>query len=111
MVPLRTDPIDACFEALERAIERDPELSRELAEGRDEFFRGRAAIQDPGEKALADRRLLEWFLLERERSGAAEARVAALLDRCARTTGESAPEVARALAESHASVFEVSEVD
>ncbi len=111
MVPLRTDPIDACFEALEREIERDPALSRELAESRGEFFRSaNGAEEDPGVAALAERRLLEWFLLEKERSGAAEARVAGLIERCARATANG-EEITRALTDSHASVFEVSSVE
>jgi hypothetical protein len=111
MVPLRTDPIDACFDTLEREIERDPALSRELESSRKEFLRPwNGAEGNPAEAALAERRLLEWFLLEKERSTAAEARVAALIERCVERT-ENPDEVARALMDSHASVFEVSGVD
>src|SRR5262245_58440008 len=99
MVPLRTDPIDACFDALARAIQRDPGLSRELAEGRDRFLGHGRPKDDPAEEALAERRLLEWFVLEKERAGADEARVAIVLDRAAATVGERGPEVVRALAE------------
>ena len=111
MVPLRTDPIDACFEALQKEIARDPAVTRELEESRKEFLRPPSgADEDPGEAALAERRLLEWFLLEKERSGAAETRVAALVERCAKRT-PGAGDVSRALADSHASVFEVSAID
>ena len=109
MVPLRSDPIDACFEALQREIERDPELSRELAASRKEFLHPPNGADDRAEAALAERRLLEWFLLEKERPGPAESRIAALVDRCARRTANG-EDVSRALADSHASVFEVTAV-
>ena len=111
MVQSRTDPIDACFDALERAVERDPALSRGLEASREEFTGGNGAPADPAEAALAKRRLLEWFLLEKEHSGADEAQIAALIDRCAGSRGKRTEDVARALAGSHASVFEVAEVE
>jgi hypothetical protein len=110
--PIPSDPIEACFLALERAVERDPALSRELAASRDVFLPGlEGEAEGSREATLARRRMLEWFLLEKVRTAPEEARVTALLDRCAASTAGDAATVSRALAGSHASVFEVTGVD
>ncbi len=115
MAPLDFRSIDGCFEALAAAIGRDAVLARQLQASRHEFFPGGAdptrARERPGEQALATRRHMEWFLLEKEKPGPQEARIAALIERCARPSGVAAGEVARSLAASHASVFEVTRVE
>jgi hypothetical protein len=103
--------IDHAFDALSALVRDDPELSAELEESRAQFFRrgrprGERRLQD-----LADRRHLEWFLLERESRCLQAVPIEALLERAsARSAGLTLAD-GRPLTHSHCSVFEVTDVD
>ena len=108
------DPIDACLSGLRAAVERDVVLAKELRQSWSEFSPGAeppAGAARGSEEELAARRHLEWFLLEKERSGPEEARIEALIDKSARAAGGSAEEIRKSLSGSRASVFEVKRVE
>src|SRR5262245_50396327 len=58
---LSWDSIERGFEALLGLLEADPRVAREFEQSRAEFFEDATAARGPG----AERRHLEWFLLER----------------------------------------------
>lgn len=53
------------FEALERGLRADPELTSELQDSQSEFFYGRFSAAAVDRDPAARRRHLEWFLFER----------------------------------------------
>jgi hypothetical protein len=103
--------IDRALDALSELVRDDPELSVELEESRAEFFRHGRPRGDRRVQDLADRRHLEWFLLERESRCLQAVPIEALLERgSARSAGLTLAD-GRPLTQSHCSVFEVTDVD
>lgn len=118
MVHLDSESIDRCLDAVHGAIAGDAALAEDLRASRADFFPDEddfatsGARVDGGEDArLADRRHLEWYLIERMGREEREERIALLIERCAEEMGLMGPEIAAALANSHASIFEVTHID
>lgn len=111
MIPLDSNSIDRCMDAVQVAIRLDPVLSEELRSSHPDFFQGEDGLEGGEEARLAERRHLEWFLIERSNTPAEQQRIASLLERCARESGVDPAEWIAALDGSHASVFEVTAVE
>jgi hypothetical protein len=97
---LNHDDLELGLERLLELVRHDAALTREFESSRAEFFAAPAARLLPG----AERRHLEWFLLERPSAtlGAVPAEAGR-----ARTLAEGTPELAAGLAQSLAGAFEV----
>jgi hypothetical protein len=113
-VTLSQDTLERTFDWFEAALARDATLRREFGESRRVYFahRGQGATLD----ALAHRRHLEWFLLERFSPGRSGVPIEVLLHEARAQAleadeGEGTREVAlAAMLASLASVFEVTGV-
>jgi hypothetical protein len=98
---LSAETIERAIEVLLQRLAADAALQKELAAARQEFFPGGPADGLPPE---GERRLLEWFLLERPSPALGGVPIVALEELV------EEPEVVAALRDSTAGVFEVSSV-
>lgn len=100
------------MDAVQSAILLDPGLREDLRASRSDFFPGEAGLPTSGDEAQrAERRHLEWFLIERSSPESQKDRIATLVERCAEESGGQAAEWRAALDGSHASFFEVTAVE
>lgn len=104
-------------EAIDRALQgmlelalSDDALRREHAEGRREFFRASARERAPEEERLAERRLTEWFLLERYSQHLAGVPVERLGEAWLAQAAEATPATRDALLSSQVGIFELTGV-
>jgi hypothetical protein len=113
-VTLSQDNLERTFDWFETALARDATLTREFGESRRAYFAHRASVA--ALDALAHRRHLEWFLLERFSPGRGGVPIEVLLHDARAAAleadeGETTREVAlAAMLASLASVFEVTSV-
>lgn len=104
------DDFEQRFEALEGRVREDAILAREFQESGPEFFQGRFDPAREKDDALARRRHLEWFLLERTSQSLEGLAIQRLAEVDAERSGLDDPARLAALLGSHASLFEVSGV-
>src|SRR4051812_41892897 len=104
------DDFEQRFEALEGLVREDPILAREFGESAPEFFQGRFDPARQAEDALARRRHLEWFLLERTSPALDGLAIQRLAEVDPERSGLDDPLRLAALMNSHAGIFEVSGV-
>ena len=104
--------IENGLELYSELVGADPPLEQELVESRDEFFGGRAPEDDrTGDGAVALRRHLEWFVLERPSERLQGVPVEALADTWSERADPAARDALEALLGSRAGVFEVTGVE
>lgn len=108
MITDSSDPVEGALRALRARVLREPGLSAELGRARCEFFASGTPAPGEDERA-AERRLDEWFLLERPNEALQGVPVEALAHALA-GEGELPPESIAALRGSFCGVFEVTSV-
>ncbi|MFN0007552.1 MAG: hypothetical protein ACKVXR_06545 [Planctomycetota bacterium] len=106
-----SNTFDRWMDAVEAAIRLDPVLSGELRASGPDFFQGGDAPLANEASGPAERRHLEWFLIERSNPPSQQLRIASLLERCALESSVDPDESKTALEGSHASLFEVTAVE
>jgi hypothetical protein len=102
------DAFEERFEGLEGLVREDEILAREFQESAPEFFQGRFDPVRQAGDALARRRHLEWFLLERTSPSLPGLAIQRLAEVDAERSGLDDPLFLAALMSSHAGLFEVS---
>lgn len=105
------DTIERGLDAFRDMLHDDPLLRAELAGSARQFFAGALPPEDAAARALADRRHMEWFLLERESPHLGAIPIEVLLERSERSASGVPPEEVQSLQRSFASVFEVTGVE